>query len=91
MYISEFEKVSPCLLRLSIFFSGIPKKLQKSEIFQSLPARFSNLEAGPIRMDRADGEARNDCKVREGKSRFLQFLGYNSTSHSSHFHGHPAH
>ncbi len=37
MYISEFEKVSPCLLRLSIFFSG------------------------------------------------------NSTSHSSHLHGHPAH
>lgn len=54
----------------------IPKKLQKSEICQSLPARFLILEAGPTRMDRVDGEDRQRREARKGKNRFLKFLGY---------------
>ncbi len=57
----------------------IHKKLQKSEICQSLPARFSNLEAGPIQMDRADGEDRKDREASKDKNRFLEFFVYKAT------------
>ncbi len=55
---------------------SIPKKIQESQICQSLSARFSNLEECPILMDSADGEGRKNCETREGKSRILNFLGY---------------
>jgi len=54
----------------------IHKWIQKLKFCQSLRFRFLILEAGPIPMNRADGEERKHGDARAGKNQFLSSLMY---------------